>query len=524
MPTVHLDTPMRRVAFLGVLGGGLGVVGGLAGIALVRLIALLTNVALFHRVGWTLPSLAHLHPSPWIVVVAVAGGLVVAVIARRVPMIRGHGIPEAMEAILLRESRIRPAAALAKPLSAAIAIGTGGPFGAEGPIIVTGGALGSLLGQVIRVSPAERKILLASGAAGGMAAIFGTPIAAVVLATELLLFEFSTRTLVPLALASAVAGGVHAQAFGPGALFEVPARANLGLDSLPVFAVVGVVAGAVAIVLTGGLFLVEAGFRRLPISEFWHPVLGAAGFALVGLVVPRALGVGYDSIDAVLADRLAVGALAALAIGKLVAWWVALGSGTSGGTLAPILLIGGAVGGLLGALGQHLGLAIPPGAVAAVAMAATFGASTRASFTAIVFLFELTRDYDLILPLMIATVIAHVIAAAVLPDGLMTEKLVRRGLRVRHAVEVDPFRTTRVREVMSPPDGEADLDPGDAVAVAPDETVLHALRLMLEEDVDRLLVVEDGAVIGRCTRGDLVRARGRQLELERPQPGWRRTR
>jgi len=512
---------MRRVAFLGALGAVLGLLGGLAGLALVRLIALLTNLALLHRVGWTLPSLAHLDPSPWIVVVAVSGGLVVAVLARWVPMIRGHGIPEAMEAILLRESRITPSAAVAKPLSAAIAIGTGGPFGAEGPIIVTGGALGSLLGQVIQVSPAERKILLASGAAAGMAAIFGTPIAAVVLATELLLFEFSTRTLVPLALASAVAGGVHAQFFGPGALFVVPARANLGLETLPAFAVIGLVAGGVAIVLTGGLFLVEAGFRRLPIPEFWHPVLGALGFALVGLVVPRALGVGYDSIDAVLADRLAVGTLAALAVGKLIAWWVALGSGTSGGTLAPILLVGGAAGGLLGALGQHLGLGIPPGAVAAVAMAATFGAATRASFTAIVFLFELTRDYDLILPLMIATVIAHVICAAVLPDGLMTEKLVRRGLRVRHAVEVDPFRTTQVSEVMSPPDGEVDVDLEGVVVVGPGETVLHALRLMIEEDLDRLLVVEGGRVVGRCTRSDLLRARGRQLDLERPQPGWR---
>jgi chloride channel protein, CIC family len=373
-------------------------------------------------------------------------------------------------------------------------------------------------------------------------------------------------------LASAVAAGVHSQVFGPGALFVVPTRATLGLGSLPAFAVLGVLAGVLAIVVTGGLFVVEAGFRRLPVPEFWHPVIGAIGFGLVGLLVPRVLGVGYDSIDAVLTDRLAVGTLAALLIGKLVAWWVALGSGTSGGTLAPILLIGGSAGGLLGALGAHLGLGIPAGAVAAVAMAATFGASTRAPFTSIVFLFELTQDYHLILPLMIATVIAYVVASAALPDGLMTEKLSRRGLRVRHAYEVDLLRTTTVGDVMSAParslppdlsipearerfdreglgafplvgpdgaltgivargdllretDGEAlpliDIATRDVVTVEAGDTVLHALRLMLEEDVDHLPVVQAGMLVGMCSRTDVLRARGQGFEHERAQPGWR---
>src|SRR5919197_2286094 len=246
------------------------------------------------------------------VLAAVAGALVVSVMAKWAPIIRGHGIPEAMEAVLTRQSRISPRTALAKPLSAAIAIGAGGPFGAEGPIIVTGGALGSLIGQVIRGSPSERKILLACGAAAGMAATFGAPLASVVLALELLLFEFSTRAFVPLVVGAAVAGGMHALLFDAGPFFEVPANHFAGLGSLPVFAVLGVVCGLAAVMINKGLFLIEAGFRRLPVGAFWHPVIGAVGFATVGLFVPRALGVGYDGITDVLTDRLAIGAIATL--------------------------------------------------------------------------------------------------------------------------------------------------------------------------------------------------------------------
>src|SRR3989440_5842521 len=225
-----------RLVFLSLLATALGLAGGAAAWLLVRLIALLTNAALLHQYGWDLPSFRHFHPGPELILVAMAGGLLVALMARWSPVIRGHGIPEAMEAVLTRHSRISPRAAIAKPASAAVAIGTGGPFGAEGPIIVTGGALGSLVGQVIRVSPSERKILLACGAAAGMAATFGTPLAAVVLAIELLLFEFSTRAFIPLVVASALAGGVHSAIFGSGPLFAVPAHSYAGLDRLGLYA------------------------------------------------------------------------------------------------------------------------------------------------------------------------------------------------------------------------------------------------------------------------------------------------
>src|SRR5256714_5461166 len=277
-----------RLAYLSLLAAVLGLAGGGASWVLIRLIGLLSNLALLHRVDWQLPSLAQFHPGWWIVPTAAVGGLVVSLLALWAPVIRGHGIPEAMEAVLVRQSRISPRAAIAKPASAAVAIGTGGPFGAEGPIIVTGGALGSLVGQVIRVSPSERKILLACGAAAGMAGVFGAPLAAVVLAVELLLFEFSARALVPLVVSASVAAGVHAALFGTGPLFTVPHHDFAGLSTLGVFALLGIACGLLAVVVAKGLFVMEAGYRRLPLSEFWHPVIGPLGFPLLGLAVPRA--------------------------------------------------------------------------------------------------------------------------------------------------------------------------------------------------------------------------------------------
>jgi chloride channel protein, CIC family len=571
-PSVHAQTSPRRLLFLALLAALLGAAGGGAAWVLLHLIGLLTNLALFHRYGWELPSFRTLASSPWIVVAAVAGAFLVSLLAKWSPVIRGHGIPETMEAVLMRQSRISPRAALAKPLSAAIAIGTGGPFGAEGPIIVTGGALGSLVGQVLHVSPSERKILLACGAAAGMSATFGAPLASVVLAIELLLFEFSTRAFVPLVVAASVAAGVHSALFGSGPLFAVPAHDYAGLAILPWFVVLGLACGLLAVVVSKGLFLVEDGFRRLPVADFWHPVIGAFGFAAVGLLVPRALGVGYDAIGDVLNDRLAVGVIAVLAIAKLVAWWLALGSGTSGGTLAPLLLIGGSFGSLVGSLALAVvpDLGISPGAFAVVGMAATFGASTRATFTAIVFLFELTRDYQVIVPLMLAAVVADLVAAALMRETLMTEKLARRGLRVSTEYEVDVLRTTLVadvmsREVVTLPDsatvGDArrrlqagghgayplvdetgrcvgivargDLldrpaeegDPVSAVAsldvvsVVPGDTVFRALQLMLEEEVEHLPVIAGDRLAGICTRTDVLRARRQQLENERRERG-----
>lgn len=524
----------HRLLGLTFLAALIGLAGGAAAWVLLRLIGLITNVALFHRVAWTAPPFTRLERSPTIVLAAVGGGLLVSLLARWSPVIRGHGIPEAMEAVLTKQSRIAPRTAITKPLSAAISIGTGGPFGAEGPIIVTGGAIGSLIGQAIPMTASERKILLASGAAAGMAATFGTPLAAVVLVLELLLFEFSTRALIPLVVASAVAGGVHAAIFGSSAFFAVPDHRFSGLGTLPAFAILGLAAGALAIVVVKGLFAVEAGYRRLPVSEFWHPVIGAVAFASVGLISPRALGVGYDAITDLLGSRLALGTVALLAAVKLAAWWLALGSGTSGGTLAPMLMISAGFGSLFGAAANNLlpGIGVSQGAFALVAMAAVFGSATRAPFAAIVFVFELTGDYKAILPLMVATVIADLVAETLLEDSIMTEKLTRRGLRVHLHMEVDPLRTMSVRDVMSPaqPSARIDLPAGssdgswpveDAIAtVSPDDIVLVALERMIEHGLDVLPVVEDGHVVGVCSPSDVIKARAHRLDHERVQPGW----
>jgi H+/Cl- antiporter ClcA len=487
---------------------------------LLRLIGLITNAALFHRFGWTAPSFSHLHRSPTIVAAAVAGAFVIALLAKWAPSIRGHGLPEAMEAVLTKQSRIPPRVFIAKPLSAAISIGTGGPFGAEGPIIVTGGALGSLVGQFVAMSASERKILVASGAAAGMTATFGTPLAAAVLAIELLLFEFSRRALIPLVVACAVAGGVHAAVFGDGAFFRVPLHHFAGLTTLPAFAVLGLFAGALAVIIAKGLFVVERIYRAIPIDEFWHPVLGAVVFASIGLIEPRTLGVGYDVITGALANRFALTTLAVLAIVKLLVWWIALGSGTSGGTLAPILLISAGFGGLFGNAAVHLfpHIGVSAGAFALVAMAAVFGAATRATLTSMIFVFELTGDYKAILPLMLATVLAELVASAFLEHSLMTEKLARRGLRVHGDYEVDVLRTHTVGEVMSPLDDDHVLS--DAVVRAED-LAIDALRTMLEQDVELLTVVDaHDQPIGSCSLVDLARTRERRFAHETIEPGW----
>jgi chloride channel protein, CIC family len=560
-----------RVAALSVIAVPIGVLGALSAWVLVKLIGLLTSVALFQQVSTTPPPMSDLHPGPWLFLVAATGGLAVSVIARWVPTVRGHGIPEAMEAVVERQSVIEPATAIAKPVSATIAIGTGGPFGAEGPIVVTGSAIGSLLGQLLPVSPAERRILLACGAAAGTAGIFGTPFAAVLLPLELLLFEFSTRSLVPLFVAAAVATAIRSGLLDGGPFVpQVTFTSPHGLDLLW-YVALGLVCGLLAVVICKGLFWIESGYRRLPISAFWHPIIGGLGFAAVGMVEPRVLGVGYAVIGAELAGAIAGGALLALGIAKLLAWWVALGSGTSGGTLAPLLFIGGAFGGWLGSIAVHAGVPVDPRAFALVAMAAVFGASTRAVLTAVVFMIEIVAAPTMAVPLMLATAAAAIVATSLASDSLMTEKLTRRGLRIHHHAEVDVLRSTRVSDVMSrdvvtidagatvaeartvladgphsayplvAPDGRlagmvsrsdliadgADAAPveqiaaTDVVAVLPTASVLDALDTIVREGVEHVPVVADGCLVGICTRTDVLRARARGLNEERPAPSLR---
>jgi H+/Cl- antiporter ClcA len=356
-----------------------------------------------------------------------------------------------------------------------------------------------------------------------MAATFGAPLAAVVLAIELLLFELSPRAFVPLVTASAVAGGMHSALFGSGPLFDVPVHDYAGLGVLPAFVLLGLGCGLLAVVITKVLFWIEDLYRKLPVHPFWHPVIGAVLFVSIGLLSPRALGVGYDAIGDVLAGRLALATVAALCTVKLVAWWFALASGTSGGTLAPMLLVSAGFGTLLG---SGLNTVLPGddvalGAFAVVAMAATFGAATRATFTSMVFVFELTRDYEVVLPLMLATVVADLVATWLSDDSIMTEKLTRRGLLVGRRYAVDPFTTAQVGAVMSEPADHVviDLTIGHHLLVQPTDAVGDALRVMLRESVDEVAVVEDGELVGVVTRADLLKVHQQQLDLEAHQPG-----
>ncbi len=430
----------RRDLGISALAMGVAVGATVAAEILIRAIALVTNLAYFGRlsVGEAAPRDHHL--GAWAIAVPIGGGIVVGLMARYgSKAIRGHGIPEAMEQIRTNESKIPLRMMFLKPLSAAVAIGTGGPFGAEGPIIATGGALGSAIGQFIRVTARERKTLLAAGAAAGMTAIFGTPIAAILLAIELLLSEYSARTVVPVSLACVVAGGLHAILHGTGAVFVTPELASPSTASMVVAVATGGLIGVVSTGVTRAVYAIEDAFEHLPIHWMWWPALGAIAVGGIGLLVPRVLGVGYDNITLAVAGGFTTATLATLCIAKFAAWAVALGSGTSGGTLAPLLTFGAALGWLIAtaiaAIAPDAG--IDPRVAALVGMAAMFAGASRALLASIVFALEGTQQIHAIVPIVGGVTLAYVASAMLMRTTIMTEKLARRGVEVDEAIAVD---------------------------------------------------------------------------------------
>jgi H+/Cl- antiporter ClcA len=506
VPPVPAGAPPRpRLVVVSLLAAVTGVVAGVAAYGLYALITLVSNAVFYQRWSLEHQDVAHHTLGLLVLIVPALGGLVVGLMARYgSPKIRGHGIPEAMEAVLFNRSRIAPRVALLKPVSVAVAIGTGGPFGAEGPIIQTGGALGSMLGQALHLTAAERKSLLAAGAAAGMAATFSTPIAAVILAIELLLFEYKPRSFIPLVIASSLATGVRFLLMGRGAMFNVGA-VDFGFPAaLPWHVTLGVLCGLLAAGISRALYWIEDLFEKLPFDELWWPVLGGLGLGVVGWFVPRVLGVGYETISDILNARLALGLLAVLVVAKAVALLVSLGSGTSGGLLAPMFTIGAALGGLYAGVINHFvpSAHLSSGAFALVAMAAVFGSAARAPFTFIVFAFELTRDYDAMLPLMVVVVIAHAVALLLMDNSIMTEKLARRGLHVHQEYEVDVFRQVPVSRVM-------DRAPALVPAATPIAEIAAAVARHdpeLTRHQAYLLTDGRGDLAGILTRGDLVRA------------------
>ncbi len=345
----HVD---RRVLVVSGLAIVLGLVAGVVARVLTALIGLITNLAFHGRWSMSFASPAGNHLGWGVVAVPVLGGILVGAMARYgSKAIRGHGIPEAMEQVLLNESRIPARVTFLKPLSAAISIGTGGPFGAEGPIIATGGALGSFIGQVLRVSAEERKTLLAAGAAAGMSATFSSPVSAVLLAVELLLFEYRLRSIVPVALASAAACGAHVALVGSEPAFTMTAVAAPGGGALAFYVAMGAGVGAASMLVTRAVYAVEDGFEKLPIHWMWWPAIGGVVVGVIGVYSPHTMGVGYDNIDRILQGDLAGRAVLVFCLLKLVSWAVSLGTGTSGGTLAPLFTIGGGLGSVLGVAG-----------------------------------------------------------------------------------------------------------------------------------------------------------------------------
>jgi H+/Cl- antiporter ClcA len=416
------------------------------------MIGFFTNLLYFQRLSVHLVSPYGNSLGAIAVIIPIGGGLIVGLMARfGSEQIRGHGIPEAMERILINGSRVQPRLALLKPISSAISIGSGGPFGAEGPIILTGGAVGSVVGQLFHLTAAQRKSLLVAGAAGGMSAVFGTPVAATLFGVELLAFEFKPRSMVLIGIAAATADGLrmvmaHAGLVAPQPLFPVPSHAPLGGIVLLGAAAVGLACGFAAWLMTQAVYRSEDFFKKLTghLNWMWWPLLGGLLIGLGGLVDSRALGVGYDTIHAELLGRIGVGALVLLFVVKLVIWSGALGSGTSGGILAPILIMGAAIGGVMG----HVLPGASVGAWALIGMAGALAGVTRSPFTAIIFAFELTHDQNSLLALLVVATVSHLVSVLVLKRSILTEKVARRGFHVMREYSVDPLEATFVREVM----------------------------------------------------------------------------
>ncbi len=489
----------RRVLVLCALALPIGAIGALVAKCLLWLIAAITNLAYFHRFAVTPVAASEHQLGAWAIFVPVVGALAIGLMARYgSERIRGHGIPEALEAIMLGRSIIDPKVAVLKPISSAVSIGTGGPFGAEGPIIMTGGAFGSLFAQLFHLTASERKTLLVAGAAAGMAAVFATPIAAVLLAVELLLFEWRPRSFVPVAVAAVIASLVRIPLLGDGPIFPVAAHTAVGAFGLGAALLVGLASGFASGALTSLVYFCEDRFQKLPIHWMWWPAIGALVVGVGGFIDPRVLGVGYETIHGLMKNEVVGSALLGLMLAKGLVWSIALGSGTSGGVLAPLLMIGGA-------LGAWLGHWIPigdPGLWAMVGMGAMMGGTMRSPLTGMIFVLELTHDISALPALLVGTIAALCVTVLMMRRSILTEKLARRGQHIAREYSVDVFELVRVGDVMD----------RDVPIVRASESIGAISNAISRGDprVARrhamIVVDEADSLVGVLTRDDVVRA------------------
>jgi CIC family chloride channel protein len=569
-------TTTARVIPIALLAIAIGVLASYVAWFLLKLIGLFTNLFYYQRFDTALSSPAGNHLWLFAVAIPVIGSMIVGLMARYgSERIRGHGIPEAIESILMNGSRVHPRLAALKPISAAISIGSGGPFGAEGPIIMTGGAFGSMIAQFFHLTSAERKTLLVAGAAAGMSATFAAPLSAVLLAVELLLFEWKPRSAIPVALASATAGAARRYILGLGPLFPVPAHpVFIGPVGLAGCVLVGVAAGALSALLTVGVYAAEDAFQKLPIHWMWWPPIGGLFVGIGGLIFPQALGVGYDTIGLLLRGDVAFKFILGVLLVKSAIWIISLGSGTSGGVLAPLLMMGAALGGVGGMFLPHFGEGFWP----LIGMGAILVGTMRSPFTGIIFAIELTHDLNMLLPLLVANFLAHGFTVLTLKRSILTEKISRRGYHLSREYAVDPLEILFVREVMRtnvvvlpgqatveqsrelirpsqrihgqhifPIVDEAkrllgvisrnhllklfeeadpgvstkrlgDIASGDATIAFADEPLRVVVYRMADSGFTRLPVVDrddQRCLVGMVSLEDLLRARGRNLEEER---------
>ncbi|HTW32158.1 MAG TPA: chloride channel protein [Candidatus Sulfotelmatobacter sp.] len=494
--------PQDRLLAISLLAIVVGALGGFVAEALLRTINFLTDLLFFGQ--W---STAYLPPNTaphhwWFLFLPAAGGLGVGLLVQYFsPEVKGDGIPEAMAVVLTKGSIVKPRVGFFKPLSAAITVGTGGPFGAEGPIIQTGAALGSIIGQLIPSSPSERRILLACGAAAGLAGVFKTPFAGLMMAIELLVFEFRARSFIPIALASAT-GTMVAMGFrGAQPVFPLATNYQFHAGELPFFVILGIGCAGLAWAMTRALYLCEEFFEDLKIWFPLVPALGGLFVGILGLFYPQVLGTGYAVIADVLAVPQPLHKLVGIGLAKLAAFAVALGSGASGGTFAPALMIGGSLGAAYGSV-VHLFLphSSAIGIYGMVATAALFGSIYRATPSAILFMLEVTGAYNAFLPVFLVAVVADLAVHYLMRHTINTERLVRRGTLVPDAYTVDPMKLMRVRDVMN-----TDVD-----TVRPQQRVSEFLTESMGHG-SVPVVDEQGHPVGMLRRSDLLAAKPEEL-------------
>jgi CIC family chloride channel protein len=498
-----------RIVTLCAYSALVGLIAGLVAQGLLELIYLFTNLFFYGTWSFAISYPAHHHLGAWVILIPPIGGLLVGIMVHFwEPTLKGHGIPEAMEAVLLGKSRVRMRVGILKPLATALAIGTGGPFGAEGPIIQTGAAFGSIFGQYVHLTPYERRILLASGAAGGMAATFIAPFAGILVAVELLLFEFRARSFIPVAFASTVATAVAVHFRGWAPLFATPAFSMTGMQELWLFALLGVLMGVVGLFMIRVLFWLEEWFDHFPLkpSNIWAPAFGALLLGIIGYFYPQIFGTGYDTIRDMLNDHLTTGGLLGVSIAKFWALVISLGSGTTGGVFAPSLIVGGGIGAAYAVAWHHFfpHFVSDPAFYALVAMAAAFGGIARAPFTSIIFLFELSRNPNALLPLVVCVMVSDGFVRLFSAESIMTGKLVKRGLIVSQDYSVPLAMRLRIKDVLR----------SKFVTILADSEVRAAAREFDTANPGLVPVVEkDGSLVGIIEAHDFLKQVNEHLEI-----------